>query len=340
MKSPHVVILPVTLVFALASLNCGGGPTARAASQSPLLPAGSPSNAGNNSSGSGTSGSSNGSSSSSGGSGTNSGSGSSSSNGNSGSSNSGSSGSGSSNSTNSPNASSKTTIWNVHQQSGWTGYGLLPPGYAICSSCVAGGPQVTWSMQQGATSPSLSGNSTEFNIGGQTLYSDVLWNNHLVGDFAAPGMEDEAKKIVPSVHNFTYEVSFFVPAIWKSQALEFDINQFVDGKSFIWGHECRIAGGNEWDIWNDQAQAWKPTGIACNPVSNSWNNLVIQVQRTSDDQLLFQSITLNGQTATLNYQESPTATNWYGITINYQQDGNALQEPYSVWLDWMNFSYW
>jgi hypothetical protein len=195
-------------------------------------------------------------------------------------------------------------------------------------------------MQQGATTPSLSGNATQFNVGGATVYSDVLWNNHLVGNFAPPGMEDPSQTIVPAVHNFTYEVSFFVPAIWKSQALEFDINQFVNGKSFIWGHECRIAGGNEWDIWDDQAQTWKPTGIPCNPVNNAWNSLVIQVQRTADDQLLFQSITLNGQTATLNYQESPTTTNWYGITINYQQDGDALQEPYSVWLDWMNFSYW
>src|SRR5580698_1575723 len=27
---------------------------------------------------------------------------------------------------------------------GWTGYGLLPPSYNICSSCVSTGPQITW----------------------------------------------------------------------------------------------------------------------------------------------------------------------------------------------------
>jgi len=64
------------------------------------------------------------------------------------------------------------------------------------------------------------------------------------------------------------------------------------------------------------------------------------VQRTSDDQLLFQSITLNGNKSTLNYSESPTSTSWYGITVNYQMDGNASQQQYSIWLDSLNFTYW
>jgi hypothetical protein len=56
--------------------------------------------------------------------------------------------------------------------------------------------------------------------------------------------------------------------------------------------------------------------------------------------LLFQSITLNGYTANLNYYESPTPTNWHGITLNYQMDGNVSQQDYSVYLDKLNFSYW
>ena len=65
---------------------------------------------------------------------------------------------------------------------------------------------------------------------------------------------------------------------------------------------------------------------------------VIQAQRTSDNHLLFKSISLNGQTATLNYYEIPTPTTWYGITINYQQDGNYKQQPYSIWLDKLTFT--
>jgi len=229
---------------------------------------------------------------------------------------------------------------NLHQKSGWTGYALLPPLYNICPYCKAAGPETSWSMNQGVTSPALTGNSARMDIGGQTLYSDVLWNNHLIGDFSSQGLQDSNHSIVPTIHNFTYDVYFYASDVGASQALEFDINQFVNGQSFIWGHECRIAGGNEWDIWDNPGQKWHPTGIPCNPINNAWNHLVIQAQRTSDNHLLFKSITLNGQISTLNHYESPTPTTWYGITINYQQDGNYRQQPYSIWLDRLNFSYW
>jgi major membrane immunogen (membrane-anchored lipoprotein) len=229
---------------------------------------------------------------------------------------------------------------NLHQQSGWTGYALLPPSYNICFSCQAGGPQTTWAMTRGVSSPSVSGSSTCMDVGGQTVYSDVLWNNRLIGDFSSQGLSYTNRTIVPAVHNFTYDVYFYATNIGVSQALEFDINQFVNGQSFIWGHECRIAGGNEWDIWDNPGQKWHPTGVPCKPLNDAWNHLVIQAQRTSDSHLLFKSITLNGQTSTLNYYESSTPTTWYGITINYQQDGNYKQQPYSIWLDRLTFTYW
>jgi hypothetical protein len=256
---------------------------------------------------------------------------------------SGSSGSGSSGSSAPPPTSPATpgnSFQNLQHQAGWTQYVLLPPSYSICSSCNPNGPQTTLSMEQGVSSPSLSGHSMKFSISGKTQFSDGLWNNHLIGDFSSQGMDDSGKTINPATHNFVYDVYFFSDNIGASQALEFDINQFVDGKSYIWGHECRIAGGNEWDIWDNQGQKWHPTGVACNPKNNAWNHLTIQVQRTSDGHLLFQSITLNGNKATLNYSDSPTSTGWYGITINYQMDGNRSQDGYSVWLDNLNFNYW
>ncbi len=180
----------------------------------------------------------------------------------------------------------------------------------------------------------------KFTIGGKTKYSDVLWNNHLIGQFSSQGMPDFDNSINSNLRNFVYDVYFFGDHLDKSQALEFDINQFVNGKSHIWGHECRIAGGNEWDVWDNPAQTWRPTGVPCHPLNNQWNHLTIQVQRTSDDNLLFKSITLNGKTATLNRYDTPTKTSWSGITVNYQQDGNYNQDPYSIWLDKFNFQYW
>lgn len=38
---------------------------------------------------------------------------------------------------------------------------------------------------------------------------------------------------------------------------------------FVFGHECRVATGNEWDVWDNQNARWVPTGIPCYPNSNS-----------------------------------------------------------------------
>jgi hypothetical protein len=233
-----------------------------------------------------------------------------------------------------------STFSNLQGGKGWTGYALLPPVYDICTSCKSTGPGTTWSMTQGIKSPSLSGNSTQFNIGGTTAYSDILWNNHLIGDFSSQGLPDTAHTLVPTLHDFTYDVYFYGGNLELSQALEFDLNQFFNGLGFIWGHECRVAGGHEWDIWDNVNQKWSPTGIACNPLSNSWNHLVLQVQRTSANQLLFESITLNGVTATENETFAPgSAPGWYGVTVNYQIDGNKNQNAYTVYLDQLNFTY-
>jgi hypothetical protein len=233
----------------------------------------------------------------------------------------------------------RKTFSNLHAQSGWNGYALLPVSYAICATCKPSGPEATWARVTGISSPSQSGSSTRHDIGGTTQYADVLWNNHLIGDFSTQGLPDTSKTLIPTLHNFIYDVYFYATNIEASQALEFDINQFFGGKSFIWGHECRIAGGHEWDVWDNPNEKWVPTGIPCNPI-NGWNHVVIQVQRTSNNQLLFQTITLNGKTSTVNYVSNPRNTNWFGVTINYQQDGNYRQQPYSIWLDKLNFSYW
>ena len=230
------------------------------------------------------------------------------------------------------------TLSNLQASKGWVGYGELPPDYNICSSC---GPGITWSMTQGIKSPSMSGNATQFNIGGNKPYSDVLFTNPLIGDFSSQGLPDGNHTLIPTLHNFTYDLYFYSGNLQLSQVLEFDINQYFDNMGFTWGHQCRIAGGNEWDIWDNINAKWVPTGVACNPVSNSWNHLTLQVQRTSDNKLLFHSITLNGVTSVIDKYYSPfSVPGWYGVTVNFQMDGNSQQAPYSVYLDDFGFTYW
>lgn len=224
------------------------------------------------------------------------------------------------------------------QKAHWTQYSLLPPSYAICGNCSPNGPQLVLSYKQGVSSPSMTGAAMQTYIAGDEPYSDGFWNTRVVGDFSPN--PDSGHTLAPSIHHLIYDVYFYMQDPSISQAVEFDINQFVNGKSFIWGHECRLAGGHQWDTWNNPAQKWVPSGIPCNPQANAWNHLVIEVERTSDDHLHFVSITLNGNKSMVDRYDTPTATNWYGVTINYQQDGDYAQHAYSVWLDKVNLEYW
>jgi len=233
---------------------------------------------------------------------------------------------------------SGSSFYNLQRSGGWGQFGQGPPDFIDCSPSPCDG--ISFWMAQGIKSPSMSGNSSEFNVGGSAPYSDALYNNHLIGDLSSQGMYDTNHKLIPTLHNFTYDVYFYGTNLGLSQAVEFDINQFFDNLGFIWGHECRIAGGNEWDVWDNQNARWTPTGIPCYPNSNAWNHLTIQVQRTSSNELLYQSITLNGVTNNLNWTFSPgSAVGWYGVTINYQMDGNYKQQPYDVYLDDLTFTY-
>ncbi|HJT69959.1 MAG TPA: hypothetical protein VJ731_07165 [Terriglobales bacterium] len=239
-----------------------------------------------------------------------------------------------------PPPSGGKTFSNLQKSGGWTGMALLPPSFGICSSCTPTGSQAKWSWTPNVSSPSLSGASTKtaYN-GGSTQWGDILWNNHLIGDFSSQGLPDFGKTLAPTLHNFTYDIYFWIGDASVSQALEFDINQFVHGKSFIWGHECRIAGGHEWDSWSNPGQHWVKSGIACNPISNAWNHLTITAQRTDDDHLVFKTITLNGKTGNLNRTDTPTSQpTWYGVTVNYQIDSDRNKTPYPVYIDKFTFT--
>jgi hypothetical protein len=230
------------------------------------------------------------------------------------------------------------------QKNNWgPGYALLAPSWGICGSCSPTSSSVNWSRNRPVATPSLSGSAAKHNIGGTHPYADILWNDHLVGNFTTQGLPDNSHTLTNNAHNFIYDVYFYATSLPSSQALEFDINQFMGsklGKGFIWGHECRIAGGHEWDTYDNVNKKWVATGVPCYPKNNAWNHLVIQVQRTSGNRLLYKSITLNGVKHDLNIYRSPGTTGWNGITINYQQDGNSKMVDYAIVLDKVNFTMW
>ena len=220
-------------------------------------------------------------------------------------------------------ASAQTSISNVEKMSGWGSCGA-------CAGAGGNGPVVSYWMHQGVSSPSMDGHASEYHINSGHPYSDVLWWKHLF-----TGAANSA------AHHFVYDTYFYTtnPNAW--QAVEFDINQFVNGRSLIFGTQCNVKAGNRWDIWDNVNSRWVHTGIYCGaPAAYKWHHLVIEAERTSTNSLHYIAITLDGARHYINSYWKSKATSWSGVTVNFQLDGDAQQHPYSVWLNKLTLKYW
>lgn len=236
-----------------------------------------------------------------------------------------------------------TKLSNLQASKGWNSWGQGPPNYVDCSPSPCDGYQ--FSHTPNVSSPSLSGNATEFTLGGingTAPWGDVLFSLPVMGQYSTQGLPDPNHTLLPSLHNFTYDAYFYVTNASITQVLEFDVNMYLNGTGMIWGTQCNNLGGNSWDIWDNTNAKWVPTGTACNLVNNAWNHVTVQVQREAGNVLLYQSITLNGATAILNKAFPPFSVpaSWYGVTLNYQMDGNSRQSANVTYLDNFSLTYW
>ena len=238
----------------------------------------------------------------------------------------------------SPSGTPVSKFYNVQATGGWNQWGELPPDYNICSQCSG----VNWSMYQHVKSPSLSGNATQFNMGGDRPYSDVLWSNPLVGQGSTQGLPDRDHTLLPTVHHLTYDTQVYVTNLAATQDLEFDINMYMNGLGMEWGFECNHLADGRWDIWNNVDTHWVATNIPCKLNEHAWNRVSIQVQRQSNNYLLYQTLTVNGTTYNINQTVAPfrVPSGWWGMTANYQMDGNSRQTAYTTYLDNFTVSYW
>ncbi|HEX4065038.1 MAG TPA: hypothetical protein VHZ09_03365 [Acidobacteriaceae bacterium] len=225
----------------------------------------------------------------------------------------------------------------IQGATGWIQWGELPPIDAVCNPCNG----VTWSMAQHQSNISLSGNATKFTIGGTTPYADALFSNPIMGQNSTI-LPDTARTLVSNLHNFTYDAYVYVTNIAVTQSLEFDINQYPGGGVGLeWGTQCDHLGSGQWDVWNNVAAKWVPTGAPCNMVNNGWNHVTLTVQRQSNNDLLYQTITMNGVTYNINQTMAPfqVPSSWYGMTVNFQMDGNYNQSANTAYLDNFNVTY-
>lgn len=199
-------------------------------------------------------------------------------------------------------------------------------GWQSCTGGCAGGPSEPHSMTEWIQSPSMSGHSAQFWLGGSQPYGNALWWKQLGADSNA--------------HHFQYDLRFYLRNSTAPQALEFDVNQSVGGQMFIFGTECDIRDHHQWRVWSD-ASGWMDTGVACSaPSAYTWHHLTEEFYRTANGQVQFVSITLDGQTYYINRTYAAKPQGGSQLNVAFQMDGNNSQTNYSVWLDNVTLNYW
>lgn len=226
---------------------------------------------------------------------------------------------------------------NLQYAPGWDLWGELPPIDAVCAAPCKG---VNFTMTTHVKSPSKSGNSTKFTLGGTTDYADALFSNPIMGD-RSQLIPDTGHALVPTLHNFTYDADFYVTSAAITQSLEFDVNMYLDGDGMEWGTQCNHLGDGAWDVWDNVNAHWNSTGAPCKFV-NGWNHVTITVQRVANNNLLYKTITLNGVTYNINrtYPPFSVPAQWYGMTVNYQMDGNYKLSANTTYVDNLKLTYW
>lgn len=193
--------------------------------------------------------------------------------------------------------------------------------------CAAGLGDATSSMTPNQQTPSMSGASALFKLGGKTQYSNALWW-HSFGANSTPT-------------HFVYDLYFYMQDPNLPEALEFDVNQSMDGVRYIWGSECSYRNTGYWDIWNDEAGRWETTSVPCPVVSaNTWHHLTWQIERVNG-QVHYISVTVDGNVGAVDKYYNPQPDyNGSDLNVAFQMDGDYQQDPYSVSLDDVSLSAW
>ncbi len=209
---------------------------------------------------------------------------------------------------------------NIDQMTGW----------ASCDACAGAGgsgPSASYSMAINQSSPSLDGRSATFYLGGSHAYASALWWKQLGGNGSA--------------RNFVYDLYFYLKNPNAPQALEFDVNQSVNGQKFIFGTQCDYKDHHDWDVWDTANHVWVKTGIPCNPPqAYTWNHLVLEFQRTTGNKALFIAVTLNGQKSYINRSYYPIGVSAYELNTAFQMDMNGTATAYQTWIDKMQLIAW
>lgn len=199
-------------------------------------------------------------------------------------------------------------------------------GWETCTTCAGEngtGPNVPHYVGYGISNPAMDGRSAQFTNAGTVAYSDAIWWKQLGGN--------------DSVSHFVYDLYFYVKDPAAAQALEFDVNQSVGGRKYIFGTQCGVNGDHQWDVWGNNR--WNATGIGCSVNAYSWNHLTLEFSRANGN-LNFVSVTLNGNKSYINRSYGSIGSSVSEVNVAFQMDQTIVHRTYSAWLDKVSLNTW
>jgi len=214
-----------------------------------------------------------------------------------------------------------TVIANIQNQSGWQTCGG-------CGNVGGTGQGPDYHLTQGISSPSLSGSSADFYVNGGPAYTGGYY-------FI------EQPTLPNPVTNLQYDFDLYIPAQYVDapQAIEFEAQQTVNGNTYNYAWQADYAS-NSWRVFNYTSKNWEPSGLPLQRFApNTWHHITA-VFHAAGTQAVHDSLTVDGQTTTVNIAHQATQTGTgLEFTNGFQVDLNSTSTPYHVYVDNMKLTF-
>ncbi len=218
-----------------------------------------------------------------------------------------------------PSIPGNAKTWNNIQNMG---------AWESCSACAGGNPTSNFWTASNQSSPSLSGSSREFYVGGGG-WSNALWFNKV-----GPGYTWASHFL------WDFWVRFDGTSAAHAHSAEYDIWQVISGREYMIGSQCNFASG-VWDVWNSQSFQWKPTGISCHRFSpDTWHHIQWYVERQGSN-YHYGVLVVDGNAHTLDrtYTTDPVGRD-DSVGVQFQLDEDQSGTPLHEWIDKVQLSVW
>ena len=201
-------------------------------------------------------------------------------------------------------------------------------GSCDTASCAGGSGSGASSIAFNQTTPSLSGSSTQLSNSGSN--SDSLWYWHLGANNAVSHIEFDFNLMVDSA------------SVTGTQAIENGPQQYVGGYKYSMTMQCEYTT-QLWRVWDQAANAWKATDVACPHWSpNVWHRvqMYITTDQTNHTET-YHTLIIDGVPHSLELTYGVTNVGFGdNLGFQFQLDNNSSGGAVYEWLDNVTFTVW